>query len=135
MTGMITTVVHIFFLGFFFVLYFLFLKSKLRNREMREFIKNGKVYVDWPLRYLSRFCSVFSIEFSGSGALTALAPKKLHRDILFELLLLYGLEAIEYLVDREGEVFLKIFLLKKSPNVEQLQRDLSSELNMTVTIF
>ena len=54
---------------------------------------------------------------------------------MFEILLLYGFEAIEYLVDREGEVFLKVFLLKKSPNFEQLQRDLSSELNMKVTIF
>ena len=138
MTASITTVVHLSFFVLFCLLCLGLVRGQRRNKELLEFVRGGRkerVYVDWPLRYLSRFCSVFSIDFDGKGSLSSLPPKRLHRDILLETLFFYGVDAIEYLVDSRGDVFLNVFLKKTSPNREMLQNELSTELNMKVTIL
>jgi hypothetical protein len=133
----LTLVVHLGSLFAFCVLFFLQVRNRRKNELLSEYLRGdfkARVQLDWPLRFLSRFCEALHVPFSGKGSLSALSPKRLRKEVLFETLLLYGIDAIEYDVGPHGRVQVNLRVSKRVSNHQVLEEELTRALNIDIKI-
>ena len=137
-TSWINGLVHFGSLVFFGVLFFLLLERRRENDLVRDYLRGDlskRVQVDWPLRFLSRFCSALDISFEGRGSLNSGSPKSLRKEVLFETLLLYGIDAIQYQVEGKQDIHLTIRTARPVANIESMQEKLASALMVRVSVI
>lgn len=138
MSAWINGLVHFGSLVFFGVLFFLLLERRRENDLVRDYLRGNltkRVQVDWPLRFFSRFCSALNIPFEGRGSLNSGSPKRLRKEVLFETLLLYGIDAIQYEVEGKQDIHLTIRTSRSIANAEALQEELASAFMVRVSVL
>ncbi len=137
-TDLVNGVVHVLSALFFLVLLYLLLKNRKEQALLRSFLRGDlqkRVNVDWPLVFPEEFCSALKIPFSGSGAMTAGAPRRLYKELIFETLLLYGIDAIQYSVDADRNIHLTFQVVNTVLERELLEQELSRALQLTVRVL
>ncbi len=133
--GSINGVVHLAVALLFLILAYLLVRG-YRDREfLRRFLHGQlqkRVYVDWPLVFLGRFCSALDIPLSGEGSRTVGQPKRLLAEVLFESLLLYGIDAIQYSVDVDHTIRVTLHVLRPVLEQDLMEKKLSHALGAEV---
>lgn len=132
--------VHVLALLIFFILFYIQLKNRRERDLLGAFLKGSylhRVQVDWPYRFFRNFCSALNIPFHAEGlSLFSIgSPQRLRKELLFETLLLYGIDEIEYRVEASRQVHVKIYVSKKPPNLEILEKDLCTALGVELRIL
>ncbi|MEZ4742183.1 MAG: hypothetical protein R3B45_07030 [Bdellovibrionota bacterium] len=70
------------------------IRQKKLAEEYNDKISHLTIKVDWPLKYLSRFCQTLEIPFDSELELGSIAPVKIKEGSLFDFYLYQGIVSI-----------------------------------------
>lgn len=128
--------IHLFALLAFTVLSVLYLKSRRETRLLRAYLVGAlrkQVSIDWPSRFLRTFAKALGVPFSGFAG-KGEKPSRLKKYVLFDTLLLYGINGIKYEEVLEKKVRVIFYVNKSVPNEDVLKRELSDALQVDAQV-
>lgn len=137
LTDTANTVAHFFSIIVFLVLFFLLAKSRKEQNLIRMFLTGDlgrRVNLDWPILFLAKFCSALKIPFIGRGSYYAVKPRQLKKEVLFETLLAYGIDTIQYNIDLDRSVHVTMQVHRRISDSGALQKKLTEALQVPVKV-
>lgn len=137
LTELANTVAHVFSAIVFFVLVFTIVKKRKEQELLRMFL-NGRlsqrINLDWPIHFIASFCSALEIPFSGQGSHYSVKPKLLKKEVLFETLLAYGIDTIQYNIDQDRALHVTVCVHRRISDPKVLEEKLTEALQVPVKV-
>ncbi|MBI2603096.1 MAG: hypothetical protein HYW48_08570 [Deltaproteobacteria bacterium] len=131
--------IHLFAALAFTIMVFLYIQKTREKKLLKAYLAGElrrKVSVDWPLSFLVSFARAMEIPLAGRWK-KGDGPHRLQKHVLFDTLLLYGIDGIKYEenYEKNGETCVVFRLARRIPSVDALESELSDALQIKVRVI